>query len=194
MIKLFLPIALFLTLQSYAKMDLFKVEKQKYEVVFKGKGFEIRHYPSVILATYYSKAKKYKELSSPGFSKVAGYIFGNNESKSKIAMTSPVHMDMNSETSSISFVMPGEYDINNLPKPSSSEVKIHKSESEFVAVVSFGGYANDQVIKEQSEKLNTLLRDNNIKVIGKYRLLGYNAPFQFWGRTNDVIVAVEWKK
>jgi hypothetical protein len=194
MTKLFLPIALFLTLQSFANMGILTVEKQKYEVVFKGKGFEIRHYPSVIFATYYSKAKNYKELSSPGFSKIAGYIFGNNESKSKIAMTAPVHMDMNSETSSMSFVMPSAYDINNLPKPSSSEVKIHQSESEFVAVISFGGYANDKVIKEQSEKLNSLLTNNNIKIIGKYRFLGYNAPFQFWGRKNEVIVAVEWKK
>jgi hypothetical protein len=191
---LLLICTLFFTLQSFAIMGVFTVEKQKYEVVFKGKGFEIRHYPSVILATVYSSAKNYKELASPGFRKIAGYIFGNNESKTKIAMTAPVHMDMNSDVSSMSFVMPSEYGINNLPKPNSPDVKIQQTASEYVAVIAFGGYANDNSIKEQSEKLNTLLLENKIKVIGKFRFLGYNAPYQFIGRKNEVIVTVDWKQ
>jgi hypothetical protein len=33
-----------------------------------------------------------------------------------------------------------------------------------------------------------------MKVIGEYSLLGYNAPFQFWGRKNEVVIPIEWKE
>ena len=27
---------------------------------------------------------------------------------------------------------------------------------------------------------------------GNFRFLGYNAPFQFWGRRNEIIVSIVW--
>jgi hypothetical protein len=94
-----------------------KTEKQKYTVVHRDKGFEIRFYPSAILATIRSDAKTYKELSNPGFRKLAGYIFGGNEAGAKISMTAPVQMDINDSSSTMSFVMPATYQTENLPKP-----------------------------------------------------------------------------
>jgi hypothetical protein len=92
-------------------------ETQAYSVIRTEKDFEIRFYPSKTMASITSSAKSYKELSSIGFQRLAHYIFGGNEGKQKIAMTSPVYMDINDTASSMSFVMPAQFTIENLPKP-----------------------------------------------------------------------------
>jgi hypothetical protein len=174
-------------------MSIKKTEEQKYTVIRKFKEFEIRFYPSATIATINSNAKSYRELSGPGFQKLAGYIFGGNEADVKISMTSPVHMDINDSVSTMSFVMPSAYTKDNLPKPDDPNVRIEDTEDEYVAALRFGGYASDKDLKFYSEKLNNLLKENDINSFGNHRFLGYNPPFQFIGRRNEIIVSVEWK-
>jgi hypothetical protein len=145
------------------------------------------------LATITSSAKSYRELGNSGFQRLAHYIFGGNETKQKIAMTSPVHMDINDEGSSMSFVMPSAYDINNLPRPNDANVKLHQTPGEYVAAIAFGGFANDASIKKYAAELEKALGNKGIKSIGHFRYLGYNPPYQLVGRKNEIIVTVEWK-
>ena len=181
-------------IQSITIMASAKTEEQKYSVVYSEKDFEIRFYPSATLATVYSDAKSYKELSGPGFRKLAGYIFGGNESDTRISMTSPVHMDINNSESAMSFVMPSSFNERKLPKPDDSNVIIHKTADEYVAAIRFGGYASDADIKSYSEKLKELLIKKGITWYGHFRFLGYNPPFQPFGRRNEIIVSVNWEK
>jgi len=180
--------------QSFISMSTNKTEEQKYEVVRKYDDFEIRFYPSATMATIQSEARTYKELSMPGFQKLAGYIFGGNETNTKISMTSPVQMDINDSLSTMSFVMPAGYTKENLPKPNNSAIQIHKTTDEYVAALRFGGYASDKDLKFYSEKLLKLLNENGINTLGTYRFLGYNPPFQFFGRRNEIVVSVDWKE
>ncbi len=192
-ITLSVIIILFLVLQSFTIMSTEKTEVQKYSVVHQYDEFEIRFYPSTTLATIHSEAKTYKELSGPGFRKLAGYIFGGNESETKISMTSPVQMDINDSLSEMSFVMPSEYNTDNLPKPNDSKVIIHKTGDEYVAAIRFGGFASDEKIGYYSQKLKELLEKNGINFYGNFRFLGYNPPFQLVGRKNEIIVSVRWE-
>jgi hypothetical protein len=182
-----------LLLQSFTIMSTNKTEEQKYSIVRKYRDFEIRFYPSATIATVNSDAKTYRDLSGPGFRKLAGYIFGGNEANTKISMTSPVQMDINDSVSSMSFVMPSAYKKDNLPKPNDPDVRIKNTADEHVAVIRFGGYASDKDLKFYSEKLQNLLKENGITSLGNYRFLGYNPPFQFIGRRNEIIVAVDWR-
>lgn len=168
------------------------IETQKYRLVQSEKEYEIRHYPSAMMATIYSSAKSYRQISTPGFRTLAGFIFGGNESNTKIAMTSPVHMDINDSVSTMSFVMPSKYDEQSLPNPNDSRVKLEKSQAEYVAVLKFGGYANDEKIARYSEKLKMALETKGISYSGNFRFLGYNPPYQFIGRKNEIIVSVNW--
>ena len=186
-------ILLTLLFQYFIIMSINKTEEQKYSVIHKFRDFEIRFYPSATIATINSNAKTYRDLSGPGFRKLAGYIFGGNEANTKISMTSPVHMDINDSVSTMSFVMPSTYAKENLPKPNDPNVKIKNTADEYVAVIRFGGYASDKNLKFYSEKLQNLLIENGIISFGNYRFLGYNPPFQFIGRRNEIIVSVEWK-
>jgi SOUL heme-binding protein len=185
-------ITIFFLFQFYMLRLTNKTEEQKYDVVHKDKDFEIRFYPATTLATVNSDAKTYRELSGPGFRKLAGYIFGGNESKTKISMTSPVHMDINDTVSTMSFVMPSDYHAENLPKPSDPNIIINKTADEYVAAIRFGGFASDSDLKKYSEKLLDLLKGKGITAYGHCRYLGYNPPFQFIGRRNEIIISVDW--
>jgi len=184
--------AIFILFQSFVIMPINRTEEQKYSLVSKYKNFEIRFYPSATIATISSTAKTYRDLSGPGFQRLAGYIFGGNEANTKISMASPVQMDINDSVSTMSFVMPSAYTKETLPKPSDPNVLIHNTEDEFVAVIRFGGYASDKDLKFYSEKLQNLLKENGIASLGNYRFLGYNPPFQPFGRRNEIIVSVDW--
>jgi hypothetical protein len=177
--------------QVYLIMSTNRTPQQKYRVIREEDGFEIRYYPPALMATVTSSATRYRELAYPGFRKLAGYIFGGNETGEKIAMTSPVHMDMNGSESSMSFVMPEGYTKGNLPHPQNREVRIHESEGEYVAAIGFGGFANDERIRRYSEKLKAKLESAGIAYSGHFRYLGYNPPYQLLGRRNEIIVSVE---
>ena len=171
-----------------------RIEKQKYRVIKKEKEFEIRFYPPAIFATTRSVAKSYREMGNTGFRKIAGYIFGNNETSAKIAMTAPVHMDINEKGSSISFVMPSEYTLDKLPRPTDARVELHESPAVYIAAIEFSGYANDQKIKQYKDQLSQILNKKGIKTIGNPTYLGYNAPYELIGRKNEVVIAIEWKE
>jgi hypothetical protein len=173
-------------------MSIRKTETQLYNVIRLEKGFEIRFYPAVTMATITSSAKTYKELANSGFRKLATYIFGGNEEKKQIAMTSPVHMNINDSLSSMSFVMPQQFTKDNLPRPKDSNIIIETTEGEYVAAIKFGGYASDRDIKFYSKKLEDELKEKSISYYGNFRLLGYNPPFQFFGRRNEIIINVNW--
>ena len=134
---------LFILFQSFVYMSTNKTKEQPYTVLEKDGDIEIRLYPSATLATVQSKANSYDEMASPGFRALAGYIFGGNESETQIAMTSPVQMDINDSLSSMSFVMPEGYDMNNLPKPNNSQVILSKTEEQVMAAIRFSGFADD---------------------------------------------------
>lgn len=185
---------IFFLFQSFMMISVSKTEEQKYSVVMKDQLLEIRFYPSATLATISSDAKSYKELSGSGFRKLAGYIFGGNEHGTQIAMTSPVHINVNDSLSTMSFVMPSTFKMENLPKPNDSEIQLTTSENEYVAAIRFGGFVSDQDLKGYSKKLVEILNEKGIEMLGNPRYLGYNPPYQLAGRRNEIIIPIEWKE
>jgi hypothetical protein len=193
LIIVILIIAAIIVAQFILIMSVRKTEMQSYKILNSKDDLEIRFYPAVTMATISSFAKSYKELANPGFRKLAGYIFGGNETGKSITMTSPVHMNINDSVSTMSFVMPVSYNTENLPKPIDKQVIIKNVPDEIVAVVKFGGYASDKDIESNTKKLIKLLNARKIVFYGSFRFLGYNAPFQFLNRRNEIIVNVDWQ-
>jgi len=187
-------VVLFVLFQSFSLMAQESTEEQKYKVVRTYDDFEIRFYPSATIATITSNAKTYNELSGPGFQKLAGYIFGGNEANTSIAMTAPVHMDVNDAGSTMSFVMPSEYTKETLPKPNDPSVSIINTKDEYVAAIRFGGFASEQDRKFYTDKLQGLLKEKAITTYGHYRFLGYDSPYQMTNRRNEIVVAVKWNE
>jgi hypothetical protein len=170
-----------------------RTEIQPYRIVRADHNFEVRYYPPTIMATVQLPVKTYKALANAGFRKLADYIFGGNEQHKKILMTSPVHMDFSDPVSSMSFVMPSGSHKENLPVPLDPGVKLSTNEHEYVAAISFSGFATDGRINTYSRKLRTYLEASSISYYGHFRFLGYNAPYTLFGRRNEIIVSVCWR-
>jgi SOUL heme-binding protein len=183
-------LGLFIVFQIYTTMATQKTETQAYKVVQVEKLFEIRHYPAAIMAKISSTSKSYRDLGSSGFGKLAKYIFGGNSENKQIGMTSPVHMDIGDSVSTMAFVMPSNFKIDNLPRPNSSDIVIETSAPEYVAVIQFGGFANTSSIDQHKLILENALKEKGLIYYGNFRYLGYNPPYQLFGRRNEVIVAL----
>ncbi|MBL7764784.1 MAG: heme-binding protein [Chitinophagaceae bacterium] len=192
-IILLIVASLLLLSQIYVVMASRKTNHQPYQVVRKEKDFEIRFYPSVTIATVKSNSKSFDELGNRGFRQLAGYIFGGNGTGEKIAMTAPVVMDIQDSVSSMSFIMPEGYSLDKLPMPKDPGISLVNTADEYVAAISFGGFASDEDIEKQILKLKTLLDQQNISYHGSFRYLGYNPPYQLVDRKNEIVVTVDWK-
>jgi len=184
-------VGIFIAFQIYTTMSINKTETQAYNVIRVEDDFEIRYYPAATMAMITSRSTSFNELGSSGFGTLAKYIFGGNSEKKSIAMTAPVHMDIGDSVSSMAFVMPSGYTKENLPLPNNSEVMIKTVSAEYVAVVTFGGFASQESIDSHTASLRKALQAKGLTHSGNFRFLGYNPPFQFFGRKNEVIVALD---
>lgn len=170
-----------------------KTEEQPYKVVLKKDKFEIRYYPSAIMAQVKSSAKGYRNESGNQFRKLAGFIFGGNSESKQIAMTAPVHMEKSENGNVMQFVMPESFTMENLPRPLDASVEVTRSEPAYYAAYSFSGFAGEDKILKAEEELKSLLQKESIKTKGNFRYLGYNAPYELFNRRNEMIVAIEFQ-
>lgn len=167
-----------------------KTPQQPYEDLGRRGEIEFRHYPAAVMASVTVNDPTYAGAANRSFRTLAGYIFGDNQNSDKIAMTAPVHMAMQDDKSTMSFVMPEGYNLNNLPKPSSDAVELHNSPEEYVAAIRFGGWASDEKIEHKKEELHNLLTSLGIAHLNNFRYLGYNAPWDVISRRNEIIVGI----
>jgi hypothetical protein len=73
---------------SYGRFSM-AIETANYKVLVKAEEFETRQYsPQIVAETVVDG--DFDSASSTGFKRLAGYIFGGNTSRQKIAMTAPV--------------------------------------------------------------------------------------------------------
>jgi hypothetical protein len=100
-------------------------------------------------------------------------------------------MDIGKSTSTMAFVMPANFNQDDLPTPNNSDILFHTSAPEYVAVIQFGGFASNEKINEQKALLEKALQEKGLPYFGNFRFLGYNPPYQLIGRRNEIIVALD---
>lgn len=111
-------------------------EQPKYTVIKKQNDFELRRYAGYIKAEVEVGGEDYKSAAERGFNILAGYIFGNNVARQKIAMTAPVAASRSekiamtvpvtisrADTYHVAFIMPSAYTLETLPAPKDERVR-----------------------------------------------------------------------
>lgn len=179
--------------QIYVERSTSRTEQVDYKVVKKlSKGVEIRKYEDLIVAYTKISADNYSGVSSKGFRRIAGYIFGGNEGGESIAMTAPVQMNF-ADTSEMMFFMPKSYKSTDaLPVPNDSTVRIKEIKERTVAAIVFKGWASDKTIDEQKKNLVKVLEAEGIAYdANDFAYLGYNPPYQMANRRNEIIVTLK---
>jgi len=113
---------------------------------------EVRCYAAMQLATTIVEGSQ-DSVGNKAFRRLAGYIFGDNHSQQKIAMTAPVMQSRTSDQAyEVAFVMPAA--LTEAPEPDSDLVRL-EDRSLLVAVTTYkGGWS----AKRYSEHL-TMLSD-----------------------------------
>ena len=179
----------FLIVQAILILVTNKTEGHNYIVVEDYSTFEIRQYEPAIFSYTVMETDSYQTVSGKGFSILAGYIFGKNEKNEKIAMTSPVTMDMD-DSITMKFKVPKGIAIEDLPQPTSSKVRFLSEPEKTIAAIQFSGWSSDEKIAKYKNKLKGLLAQNNIEHTGKFSFLGYNPPYELINRRNEIVVEI----
>jgi len=167
---------------------LMPVEKAAYQVLFQEGSFELRHYEPMIVVT-----SSESDLSGGnGFNQLFNYISGNNQESKKISMTAPVIDSLEGQQSTTSFVMPKDFQLQDVPMPNDSALRTRAIKERQVAVIRFSGTINLQVINDKKIELEEWLKGKNFHPIGAMELARYNAPYvPPFARRNEIIVEVE---
>ena len=181
---------LFLGSQIFFYISSNNIEEYPYTVLKEYDDLEIRNYEASLFTSVKLETGSYKEASSKGFSILGGYIFGKNDKKKSISMTSPVAMSLEAK-STMMFLVPKEYNKETLPKPENTDIQFVEISEKKMAAIIFGGWANDEKIEKYKTKLKTLLDKNKITYTNNFSVLGYNPPYEVLFRRNEVIVELE---
>jgi len=159
--------------------------EDEYVVLKKIDSIEIREYPPALYVSYQNDLKG----QNSQFQILADYIFGNNSTKEKIEMTSPVHL-IQSKKKEMLFRIPKEYNIETLPKPNNPQIKFVEMGTRKVAAIGFSGYSNSDKINKMKLKLSSILNEKNIKNGNYFEVLVYDPPYKIINRRNELIVVL----
>lgn len=174
---------------AYGFFAVRSVENLSYKVLESSKEYEIRQIQGYIKAETTLQGT-FENGGNEAFRIVAGYIFGDNKKKQKIAMTTPVIQEESepiamttpvifedeTKNRTFSFVMPSKYTLETLPEPIDSRVKIIEVSPYRVAALRFRGFYSDANYKKHREKLAEYLKRDGIKY-SEMLSAGYNPPW-----------------
>ena len=169
------------------------IEEPSYETLRVYGGFEVRRYGSTVQARLQTAGTGLNGTSK-GVRRIAGYIFGGNQSNQRIAMTAPVQMWDSEEGSMMSFTMPSEHSLEDLPSPNDEGVQIVEVDEYVVAVLSFSGFSRTSKARRLIAKLETLVKGagmtaSGAPILAVYDNPGTTLPFM---RRNEVHLPVAW--
>ena len=130
----------------------------------------------------------YGNAANLGFRPLVTYISQNN-----IAMTAPVLQEENHKGSwTVSFVMPADAKLVNLPLPKSSSVTLRTIPEHTAAALSFRGFTSEATITKREAELREALKLSEIKASGPMRIARFDPPWKpAFARHNEVVIPVQ---
>lgn len=194
-----------LTLALFSVMT-HATEEPSHAVIQADGKIELRQYDVMLVAEVQVDGSM-GEASSKGFRALADFIFGNNASAEKIAMTAPVSRERSSkidmtapvtreqtgdDTWTVSFVMPEKWTIETLPRPNNPAVTIREEPGKLMATIQFSGLGRMESHLRNQQKLEAWIAQNGFVAIGQPLYAGYDAPWVLpFLRRNEVMIPVE---
>ncbi len=190
-------------------------EEPDYTVISENDGYELRQYTPYIVAETTANGD-FRSAGKKAFRILAGYIFGDNRSATRMDMTVPVESQASAEPVEMAmttpvmselteqpestddsyvyrFVMESKYTLETLPVPNDPRVAIRRIEPRTVAVKRFSGFWSEGNVDKHETRLLEQLREDGLKTIGEPKLARYNGPFTPWFlRRNEIMVEVGW--
>lgn len=166
-------------------------EKQVYELVQTYPDFELRRYPSHVVAEVVVRAP-FADAGNAAFRTLAGYIGGQNRSAGKIAMTAPVVQrdaepiamtapvlqtqgDGEGEYA-VSFVLPSTYTLETAPVPTDPAVRLHEHPTTLSAARRYRGRWTQASFEHHWALLVDAVRGAGLTPVGPPRWARFDPP------------------
>ena len=183
-------------------------EEQPYEVVEHRPDFELRRYPSHVVAEV-SVSGSMASAGNRAFRLLFGYISGKNTSRESIAMTAPVVQQRATseriamtapvvQTATedgeyvVAFVLPESMSAENAPAPTSAEITIRTVPECLAAVVNYTGRWTEAGYRKHLAELQAAVDAAGLVTIGAPRWARFDPPFKPWFlRHNEVLQDVK---
>lgn len=165
------------------------IETPDHETIESDGPFEIRRYPALIVAETHQPGSRDRALGN-GFGLLADYIFAESREGDEIAPTAPVFAVHGGKDWTIRFIMPRALARADLPAPGRG-VAIAEVPARMVAVLRFGGRADDKLIAAKEAELRERLVERGIAAIGPIEHAFYDSPIMPGPlRQNEVMVEI----
>jgi hypothetical protein len=197
-VKLTLPLAIAL---FAASMPTHAIEEPAYEVTAKIGAVELRQYASYAVAEVLITGSA-TQAGNKAFRILAGYIFGKNKVKKKLAMTAPVtqtaaamKLEMTAPVIQsaapggylVQFVLPRGVTLDSAPEPIDQRIVLRQVQPMRVAVIRYSGFWSDANYNRHLAQLQETLRKAGMEWSGEPIYSRYNAPFTPWFlRRNEI--------
>ncbi len=185
------------------------IEEPDFEVISEFDGVELRRYAPYLVAEV-DVSGGMLDGGNESFRILAGYIFGDNSSSTKMAMTAPVaarsadqgeKMAMTAPVTSTSaagderttfaFVMEEKYTLDMLPIPDDERIRIREVPERVMAVRRYSGRWTEAKYEKNLDELRNVLLNEEVTTIGEPVLARYNSPFSIpFMRRNEVMLEV----
>lgn len=181
-------------------------QEPEFTAVLQEGSFSVRQYPALVVAEV-TVGGTQDAAANAGFRLLAGYIFGGNQPRQKIAMTAPVVQQREGEKIAMTapvtqtatdgqwtvrFMMPAGYTLQSLPKPNDARVRLLELPPARMAVVRFSGLVNARDVERQTALLREFIARKKLRATGPASLARYNPPWTPWFlRRNEVMLPLE---
>ena len=107
-------------------------------------------------------------------------------------MTAPVTAAASEDDYIVSFTMPSEYSMEDLPRPNNPRVGLEMVGPRLVAAVRFSGYLNETSSHDAEAQLEAWMRDQGLDPAGEPISAQYDAPWKpGLARRNEILIPVE---
>ena len=110
----------------------------------------------------------------------------------KISTTMPVYQQENSDTWTMTFVLPSKYTLETIPIPLNDKIEIKMVPAKKVATIQYSGFINSRKIKDNATKLLSWLENNEYTSLSEPYSAGYDPPWTIpFLRRNEVHIEIE---
>ena len=182
-------------------------ERQGYDVLTQFPGFELRRYPTNLVAEVEVDAT-FTDAGNRAFGLLVAFISGQNSTRGKVSMTAPVLQEQSStriEMTSpvvqqsggqpgrhmVAFVMPAEYTMDTLPTPSDPRIMVREIPTQLAVARAFTGRWTEQIYQQQLANLHSAAAQAGLEMTGQPRFARFDPPWTPWFlRHNEVVQPV----
>lgn len=149
-----------------------------YRVVRLAGRIEIRAYEAMVLAEVLVSGDTRQDAANTGFKALADYIFGGNEQREKLPMTTPVMQQQVPKNQwMVAFVMPQGHTLATLPEPLNTAVVLRSFDQREMMVGKLSGTPTEAEIASLREEMIHLAQEWDATLVGQPLTAYYNPPW-----------------